>query len=151
MTWWAWILQLAGLAIIVFSICLTFTKARRDSSFKPWSLLVALLGAIVSAVFFAALSPSRPPAAVLVPLILITPLLGVGISFAARIDLDGKTLVSSQGQWYALVWCGFLFLAALLVVAGRTASDVAVAIGVSASLATAGYVITIYLRYASMA
>lgn len=151
MTWWAWLLQLGGLALITFSMWLTFSRARREKPLNPWSLLAAMLGAIVAAVLFIALSPSRPPAAALVPLLLIGPVLGAGVSMTARLDLYGKALVSSQGEWYALVWCGFLLLAALLVIAGPAASDVAVSIGVFASLATVGYVLTIYLRYVSMA
>jgi hypothetical protein len=149
MTWWAWLLQLAGLALLAFSLWLIVTRARRDRALKPWALLVALLGAIIAALLFVVLSPSKPPAAVLVPLILIGPVVGVGISLAARLELYGKALVSSQGQWYALVWCGFLFIASLLVIAGQTASDIAVAIAVFASLGTAGYVLTLYMRYAA--
>ena len=149
MTWWSWLLQLAGWALLAFSMWLIFTRARWDKTLKPWALLVALLGAVISALLFAALSPSRPPAAAFVPLILLGPIVGVGIGLAARLELDGGVLVSSQGQWYSLVWCGFLFVASILVIAGETASDVAVAIAVFASLATAGYALTNYLRYAS--
>ena len=150
MTWWAWLLQLAGLAFLAFSMWLIFTQARRDRTLKPWTLLVALLGGIVSALLFVLFSPSRPPAAALVPLIVVAPILGVGISLTARLELDGKTILSSQGQWYAMAWCGFLFASSLLIIAGQTASEVAVAIAVFASLGTAGYVLTIYIRYASM-
>ena len=151
MTWWAWLLQLAGLALLAVSMWLIFTRARKDRLLRPWALLVSVVGAVASALLFVLLSPSRPPAAALVPLIVIAPLLGAGISMLARIELGGKSLYSSQGQWYALVWCGFLFLAALLVIAGPAASEVAVSIAVFASLGTAGYVLTAYLRYASMA
>lgn len=151
MTWWAWLLQLAGWGVLALSMWLVFNKARREKSLRPWALLLAVAGAVVSAVLFIALSPSRPPAGVIVLVALLGAGAGVGISLAARLTPQGKTLVSSQGQWYALVWCGFLFLSSLLVIAGRTASQVAVAIAACASLGAAGYALTIYLRYASQA
>jgi|GEM_PF-5363098 hypothetical protein len=147
MTWWAWILEIAGLILLALAIFYGARNTLRKTPAKPFSLLVAAAAALFAAVSFALLTPTKPPARILVLLGITGLIAGALTVLPARAPFKDGELRPSQGYWYLVAWSSALFVSSVLVVIGPTASRVASCITVFASAGVLCYSTVLYTKY----
>lgn len=145
MPWWGWILEIAGVAMLAASIALPILNTIKKKPLTPLSLIISATAAVIVAVLFTILSP-RPPAYVIVLSIIIGLAVGVSLSFLAHLQVKGKLVTSSHGQFHIAMWSFLLLASSILVVCGTGATRASVAIMLLASSGFAGYSGALYVR-----
>ncbi len=149
MTWWSWLLEIAGITLLGASIVFSMRRARKGAAILPVALAITTASALLAFLLFVFLSPVRPGEDLVTAMILLGLAAGAGACLPAKVWGQGRIgISSSQGQWYLVAWSSMMLVSSLLVVMGQGAARAAVALTAFASFGVIAYASVLFLKHA---